>query len=535
MRREDFINQSADSNRDFTSAARPNDPLISGLGLYDSQMAGLATLIPNADSTAALYRTGELKPVSVLDESGELKKQGSLTILIRRLRQDHMMRSSLYLMSNSGLQAGFGFMFWIISAHLFSAADVGKASALISATTVIGYLALLGLNNGIGRYMPTAHDRNSLTTSALALVGISACVIAICYAYLTPALAPELAFITRNPALTVGFALLTASAAVNILTDSIFVATRKAGYTVFVDGIVAGISKLSFAVALTGAGAYGLFLASALGTAMAALASLGLIYTIMRTRISLQRAVATLKRLLRFSSANYIGNILNMLPTLVVPVIALDRLGAPKAAYYFIVYQVVSILYAAALAIDQTFLAEGSHENANISALARRSLRILVVLCLPATVVLILISRWLLVAFGGQYYTNGFPSFLLLAIATGPITAVYWCVTILRLTGRLRSIIIVNATYATCICGIAWFAASHGLTALAIAWPVGSLIAAIVAGASIPRDLYAGILCSRARHRRRSGARRFADKKNRVPKNAVARSHRKPRTHWVQT
>jgi O-antigen/teichoic acid export membrane protein len=472
---------------------------MSDFGLYDRQMAGLAALIAIAESTATLIRTGELKPVSVLDESGELKKQGSLTILISKFRQDHMMRSSIYLMLNSGLQAGFGFMFWIISAHLFSAADVGKASALISATTVIAYLALLGLNNGIGRYMPTARDRNSLTTSALTLVGISACVIAICYAYLTPALAPELAFIARNPGLTIGFALLTASAAVNILTDSIFVAMRKAGYTAFVDGIVAGVGKLFFAVTLTGAGAYGLFLASTLGTALAALASLGFIYTVMHTRISLQRAVGTLKPLLRFSGANYIGNVLNMLPTLVVPVIVLDRLGAPKAAYYFVVYQVVSILYAAALAIEQTFLAEGSHENANIRALAQRSLRILVMLCLPATGVLILIGHWLLVAFGGEYYTNGFPSFILLAIAAGPITAVYWCVTILRLTGRLRSIIIVNATYAICICGIAWFAAPHGLTALAIAWPVGALIAAIVAGASIPRDLYVGILRSRER------------------------------------
>src|ERR1700730_15642847 len=62
----------------------------------------------------------------------------------RRLRTDHLVRNSLYLILSSGLQACLGFAFWIITARLFSTADVGRASSLISATTVIAYLALLG-------------------------------------------------------------------------------------------------------------------------------------------------------------------------------------------------------------------------------------------------------------------------------------------------------------------------------------------------------------------------------------------------------
>jgi O-antigen/teichoic acid export membrane protein len=148
----------------------------------------------------------------------------------------------------------------------------------------------------------------------------------------------------------------------------------------------------------------------------------------------------------------------------------------------------VGILYAAALAIEQTFLAEGSRAGANINYLKRRSLRMLVMFCVPAALALVAIGHWLLLAFGWQYYHYGWQSFILLAVAAGPITAIYWCLTVLRLVGKLHSIITVNATYAISICVLAWLGAAHGLTAVAAAWPIGSFIAAVVAVISIPRD-----------------------------------------------
>ena len=472
---------------------------------YERQMAGLAALDTLAnelhvvdDERSALSWAVGPGPRTRQKAPNRKDAGGTLHAFRYRLHQDHMARNSLYLMSNSILQAGFGFSFWIIAAHLFKPSEVGQASALISAATVIAYLALLGLNNGIGKYLPTAIDRDALISSGLAMVAIFGGLIAMIYVQLTPFIAPSLEFIEQRPELTVGFALITATVALNILTDSVFIAMRKAGYTAFVDGIVAGAGKIVLSVLLVGTGTYGLFLASALGTTLAAISSLALIYTVMRCRLSLSRPISTLKPLLIFSSANYVGNVANMLPTLVVPVIVLDRLGAAAAAYYYVVFQVVGILYAAALAIEQTFLAEGSRDNADLRRLKWRSLRILVSLCLPAAVGLLAIGRWLLLAFGAKYYHYGWPSFVLLSIAAGPITAIYWCVTVLRLEGKLRAIILVNVTYATAVCTLAWFGAAHGLTVLAGAWPVGALIAALVAIMAIPHE-------RKARHRRQIG------------------------------
>ncbi len=89
----------------------------------------------------------------------------------------------------------------------------GRASSLISATTVIAYLALLGLNSTLVRHLPTAPDRKALITAGLLLVTGCGAGIGLLYVLLIPALAPRLAFLEQRPGLAIGFVLLTAAAA----------------------------------------------------------------------------------------------------------------------------------------------------------------------------------------------------------------------------------------------------------------------------------------------------------------------------------
>jgi O-antigen/teichoic acid export membrane protein len=488
-------------------------------GLYARQMAGIAALIAVADEVAAASRSSDQgQPYAGRSERAR-NGLGKAHALLTLLRQDHMMRDSLYLMLNAVLQAGFGFSFWIIAARLFSASEVGRASALISASGVIGFLALLGLNNGMGKYLPTARDRDALISAGLAAVAICGVVIAVVYIFLTPLIAPRLAFVEKSPELTAGFALITAACAVNALTDSVFIASRRAKYSAFVDGVIGGTGKNILAFVLAGAGTYALFLASTMGTVLAACASIVIIFTIMRCKPRLKRPLNTLAPLLRFSAANYVGNVFNMVPTLAVPIIVLDRQGAAHAAYFFVVFQCASIVYAASFAIEQTFLAEGSRANSDMRRLKRRSLRVLTMLCVPAALCLIAGGRWLLLAFGGRYYHYGFSSLVILALAAGPISANYWLLTVLRLEGKLRPIIVVNCTYAVAVCTLAWVGASRGLTGVALGWLAGGFIAACVAAASVSRK-------GNARHSQHAGHAARSTSARALPRNAVARPPR---------
>lgn len=446
-------------------------------GLYERQMAGIAALISLANQVVAVSRSGEL----IVPPAESAHRPGKLRALLTRLREDQMTLNSLYLVLNTGLQAAFGFTFWILAAHLFSVGDVGKASALISASNLIGSIALIGLNTGIGRYLPTARNPHALVSSSLSLVAICGGAGALFYILLTPFVAPGLSFVEESLMMTIGFALITSTNAVNTLTDSIFVAVRRAKYSAFVDGIVGGLGKVIFAFLLAGAGTYGVYVASTMGVVLAAIASLILIFVVMHARLDLRRPLETLKPLLKFSGANYIGNVFNMIPGLAVPVILLDRIGARAAAYFFVVFQLAQIVYAAAFALEQTFLSEGSRADADMRGLKRRSIRMLMMLCIPAALVIVGGGRWLLLAFGRPYYQNGYVSLVVLALAAGPIAANYWFVTVLRLAGKLREIVAVNGVYAASTCLLAWVAASHGLSAVAMAWFVGALITTFVA------------------------------------------------------
>ena len=121
------------------------------------------------------------------------------------------MRNSLYLMLSSGIQAALGFIFWIVMARLFSTGDVGKASSLISATALIAYFSLFGLNSTLVRFLPTTHDKGPLITGAFILVACAGAAIGLGYILLTPIVAPRLAFVEHQPFLVMGFVLLTAA------------------------------------------------------------------------------------------------------------------------------------------------------------------------------------------------------------------------------------------------------------------------------------------------------------------------------------
>ncbi|MGO9912406.1 MAG: lipopolysaccharide biosynthesis protein [Acidimicrobiales bacterium] len=396
------------------------------------------------------------------------------------MKSDHMVRNALYLMFSSALQASLGFVFWIVVARMFSTADVGRASSLISATTVIGYLALLGLNSTLVRYLPTAPNRNSLITAGLAVVASCGALLALIYLLLVPTIAPRVAFVVRSVPLAAGFILLSVAASVNLLTDSVFIASRRANYCALTDGAVGGTSKVVMALVLVGAGSYGIFAAATSAYAASAAVSLLLIFLVLRWRPNIDSPLRVLRPLLRFSAANYFANIMSVLPVLIVPLIVLDRLGPRAAAYYFVAFQIATLLYSAAYAVSQSFLAEGSHAGADRRELRRRSRRALIVLYLPGVLAVIVVAHLVLDVFGSSYSQHGTTTLMLLAVAAVPIAACNWSWTVLRLSSHLLAIVLTSGVYTVGISGLAWVLAPHGLTELAAAWPAGALLSAAV-------------------------------------------------------
>jgi O-antigen/teichoic acid export membrane protein len=469
------------------------------------QLAGLSALlaiaepetalVPFSGATVHLRYTGSFERadperVQPPEPAGySLQPTGGLARIWDFIRNDQMLRSSLYLVLNSGVQAALGFGFWIITARYFSTTSVGQASSLISATTLIAFLGLLGLNTAIVRYLPIIRNRNRLITVALTLVATSSAGIAIIYIFLMPFISKPISFVAHSLPLAIGFVVLTAGGGLNVLTDSVFIAAGKAKYNAIVDGVVGGVAKIVLVVVLAGTGAYGVFGAATGGFMAAALASIVLMIKMLHWRPVFGDISRVIKPILRFSGMNYVGNILNLLPTLVVPLIVIGRVGPSAAAYYYVSFQLASLLYSAAYSVEQAFLAEGAHSGAIDKAVLVRSARILLALCIPSFIVVLLFGHQLLSAFGPDYGTNAESSLIPLTAAVLPIAAYNWCLTVLRLTNRLHAIVWSNAVYAAAIIGLALALAPRGLGAVAISWPIGTTAGALVAGGAALQSL----------------------------------------------
>jgi O-antigen/teichoic acid export membrane protein len=390
-----------------------------------------------------------------------------------------MLRNSLYLVFSSGLQAALGFAFWIFAARLFTPDETGRASSLISASLFISMLALLGLNNSFIRYLPAAKNRDALITGGLCIVTTGAVVLAALYVLAAPTVAPRLAFVEQRLPLAIGFMLLTAASSVNLLTDAVFIGSNKAGYIALTDGAVAGMTKIAVLVMLAGFGSFGLYTASTTGLAAAALVSVILIVAHLGWRPEFRDSLTALRPLVRFSSASYATEFLSIIPQSVLPLIVLDRLGAAAAAYYYVSYQVAALTFSASYAVQATTLAEGSRDGVDLRTLVNRSIRLMVIVALPAIVVVIVCARWILLVFGARYSAHGTDALIVLVTAGVPIAAVGLIETPLRLLGRLHVIVWSSVLFAAVTCGFAWLFAGHGLVAVAAAWPIGTALSAL--------------------------------------------------------
>jgi O-antigen/teichoic acid export membrane protein len=447
---------------------------------YDrhSQTEGIRALISIANEVALATTSREL----IVTPTGEIRKQSRLSV-ISKLRKDEMTWNSLFLILNTGLMAGTGFLFWIVATRLFTRDDVGVGSTLINASSLIAQLALLGLGVGMSRFLPSARNRDALISSGLALVAMAGAFGAIVYILLASLVAPQLEFVSKSPLLILGFAGATGALAVNTLTDNVFIALRKAKYTVFVDGVVGGFGKIALAFVLVAVGAYGFFLASSIALTLAAATSLVIIFMVMRVRVDLRDPVKALKPLIRFSGANYIGTVINLVVGLISSVILLRRLGADSVAIYSVVLQMTQIMYTAGIALEQTFLTEGSQPGADIPKLRRRALRLLLLFFVAGATIMIGLGRWLLLAFGNSSYSQqGYKVLVILVLGAGPLAINLWFQTILRLAGKLRSIVVVNASGAILSCAGVWVGSSFGLTGVALGSLSCSTIAMCIAG-----------------------------------------------------
>jgi len=397
-----------------------------------------------------------------------IARSRALTAL-RSLFTDPLYRGSLIMLGNSAGLAIFGFVFWLVATHIYSAPAVGAYASITAGTGLLSAITLLGLPNTITRRIATATNPRQLMRVALtvaAVIGGLLCLATILL--IGPHLPAQLSLGQRGPTalLLTGIVIATA---VSTILDAALVATR-ATPALAIKNLIGSVIKIVVLVVLARMGSAGLILAYGLGISLSSvLSGLALWRRLDRggERIS---PVRLLKSHMSMTAGNYASTIMGILPSTVVPIEVLIILGAAATGRFAVAFTVAGFLNVIPSTIGQVLFAETSRRGVTMGTQLRKAMRGTYGLLLPPLVVLMAGAPLVLGLFGATYAltaTACLRVLLLSAVFTG---GTYLVDSVLIARDRIVAYTFMNGANAALVLGGVALLLPHGLTAGAWGW-----------------------------------------------------------------
>ncbi|CAD5243352.1 lipopolysaccharide biosynthesis protein [Thermococcus camini] len=387
-------------------------------------------------------------------------------------------RNSLYISLSMMVTAAAGFLFWNVAARLYSPSDVGTASAVISAISLVFTISMLGLNFSMIRFYPRYGER--VIGSALAATLAASLAVSTAYALLAGRMGSfEGVFSAEFFALFALFSL--ASTAYNVL--AIYAIARRKAEHSFVQSVLFS-ARFAFLFALVPLGTLGIVSSFGLGLLLGTvygLASAGWV----RPRLDTE----FLRESLTFSVSNYVADLANMAPNYLMPTVVLTVLGSEEAAYFYIAFSVANLLMFVPNAVNTSFFVEGSHGLENVWRTLKRATLVSYAYLTAATGFVWFFGGLLLGLFGEEYMA-GLKLLKLMMLGSFLVVPVNFSVTILNIRKRVREVALLNVLKAGLFLGLSYaLLGQMGIAGIGVAWigAYGTVLAVIALTGTIRR------------------------------------------------
>jgi glucosyl-dolichyl phosphate glucuronosyltransferase len=423
---------------------------------------------------------------------------------------DKLVRSSLFLTSNKVGGAILAFVFWFVVARIFTPEQVGIATSLINSAGMIAFLSMCGLDITIIRFHSSGREPNALVTQSLAIVSAVAAVMAAGYVMLVPYYEPSLGFVRSNILYAVGLVAGSVLGSISMLTDAVFIAMRKTECNLYINCLLHGLARMVLLFLLTGLGAYGIFGSTIVAYLIVVVGSLLYLTRATAFRFDFRLRGGIPRHQVGYSASGYVASVFAMAPRMILPLIALHSLGNAGAGYYYLTFQMATIIYWLATGAGEALLSEGAFDESQLPRLLRRSAILSMALIIPSVLVLWLAGPDLLSLFGHDYVEHGSELVSVLALGALPVTLTTWGGFLLRLTGQMRSLVLSSFACAAVSMGLAEVWAQRGLVWLGWAWFAGNMAGAVLVLAALAahyrsRARRHGVKISGSQHLRKAG------------------------------
>jgi len=291
--------------------------------------------------------------------------------------------------------------------------------------------------------------------------------------YIIPALK-----ILKEPIYMLMFGIFTFMTTLAMLQINICVALRDAKYS-FIQNLIA-VSRIVILPFMAAFSILGLYLAYGLGILIAFLIASAFVkklYQFYEPTLLVDWPIV--KKLLRFSSGNYIASCFENSPTYLLPLLVINILGPEQNAYFFIAWSLSSLLLMIPRAISLSLFVEGSYEMEELKRNTKNALKLIFFLMIPSIGLISVFGKSMLSFFGQLYATNAYVVLLLFMLAGIPYSINVMYIAIYRVQKRIMPIICVQGVIAVLtLAGSYLLMQAYGLIGLGLSWAAANGIAA---------------------------------------------------------
>ena len=341
--------------------------------------------------------------------------------LLARALRDPVYANGYALVLNSVLASALGFAFWVVAARRFDADALGWGAGVVSAATLAALIGKAGFDAAIIRYGPTARDRVMrklllyAMAASVALTGLVGVVILVLAGNGVESLAP---LRTQNAA--IGFLVLACGTAAAWILDAFFIAEQTAVLCLARNSAF-NLVKLGapFLVTATFA-SFAVPLSWGAGLAVSLLVAAIAVPWSLRRRVASHQPSPSRGEVATYAAKNYVLNVSEFLPGLVLPLLVLETMGAAANARFFLAWTIATVGFLASKSIAQSSFAALVRDGPPQDAL-RKGARLSAIVLVPFALGLLVFAPLLPILFRQATGADAILLVRILALSVVPI------------------------------------------------------------------------------------------------------------------
>lgn len=390
------------------------------------------------------------------------------------------------VMTSSIATGALGFVFWALAARGYSAAEVGRASAIISSATLVAILANLSLGSLYERFLPVsgAHGRRYVRWGMLVVIGA-----ALTFGAVFLAVGPREQLFTGS-AEAVLFPGFVAVLAIYAIQDQVLIGLGRAR-SIAVKNVTQSVCKLVAVAALiplaTGSAIVWAWVCPA--AVISAWFAVGVIRpeTLRRTG---PPALPQRRELLQFFASSYAISAVGIVVPLLVPLIIVGMLGTETNAYFSMCWLVVNTVGVLIGATAAPFIATASTPGTDLRSATTRFALMSAGAAVAGAVVLLVGAPLVLGIMGPDYAAEGTDLIRLMALTLPSVALLTIYTALARLQRRLRLAVGVQLIVGTVVVLGVWLTTPRfGINGVGYTYLTAELISTLIIAVPVARLL----------------------------------------------